>query len=307
MKATLIVLTGHLKHRSFKTQIGLKNRFYMGSEQMQFKVLISIMLASLLAGCAMDDDVSGVASEPASVAATDANVDTTAVVADGAYSLESVIVTKQGEANSYYRDQMKIYNGNRFMFAFFNDLTNKVDAGAGYAEWSNGVLIETPIANQDGPVEGYRFELAVAATENGYTQSIKGMPSPEGDYDLDEVWTRLSSETSAFDGLWRLEAREINGSAAAESDNFSQMKLIGGRHYIFFQNQSIDGQPTPSYGFGSLDISASGLVIETGRGGSVEGYVGSEQKMVTELLDLDHLKQTFEEEGVQVTHLYIRM
>ena len=44
-------------------------------------------------------------------------------VDDGAYLLDGVIRTVEGETSKLLRDQMKIYAGNRFMFAFFDDQT----------------------------------------------------------------------------------------------------------------------------------------------------------------------------------------
>ena len=90
-------------------------------------------------------------------------VDAVPGIPDGAYALDSVIKTVDGKTFNFQRDQMKIFTNNRFMFAFFDDQTNEIDAAAGYAVWTDGVLTETPIANQDGPVEGLDFEIAIGS------------------------------------------------------------------------------------------------------------------------------------------------
>ena len=127
------------------------------------------------------------------------NLDTVPGIADGAYLLNSVIKTVGDETFSLKRDQLKIFANNRFMFAFFDDQTGLIDAATGYAYWVDGVLTETPIANQDGPVEGLSFEIALQATEAGFCQSVRGMPAESGGtYDLDEQWKLLSDLRGGF-------------------------------------------------------------------------------------------------------------
>ena len=152
-------------------------------------------------------------------------------IADGAYLLDSVIKTDGNETFSLKRDQLKIFANNRFMFAFFDDQTNLIDAAAGYAFWVDGVLTETPIANQDGPVHGLSFEIALQTTETGFTQCVRGMPAESGGtYDLDEQWKLLSTEkVPMMDcGSWSLAIPRGDSYA-----NFTEMKLIGGGHSNF--------------------------------------------------------------------------
>tara|TARA_B110000211_G_C13917958_1_gene481369 strand:+ start:12 stop:764 length:753 start_codon:yes stop_codon:yes gene_type:complete len=231
-------------------------------------------------------------------------VDAIAGLPDGAYVLDNVIKTVGQKTFTFKRDQMKIYIDNRFMFAFLDDQTNKIDAAAGYAVWTQGVLTETPIANQDGPLGGLNFEVAISPTEAGFTQSVKGMPSAAGSYDLDEVWNTLGTDKGPFDGLWMLEKR---ASDENERSNFAEMKLIGGGHFIFFQRFDHKGESIQHFAFGSLQIDKSGRVTETGMTSTLEGYPAKEQLLNMQLVDAEHLTQIFLVDGVEVVQSYIRL
>ena len=223
---------------------------------------------------------------------------------DGAYILDSVTVTEKGKVSIYKRDQMKIYSKNRFMFAFYNQLTDRVDAASGMTEWVNGVLVETPTANQDEAIEGLSFDLAISATETGYCQRLEGMRYGERSVDMVEQWITLSTETSEFDGLWKLERSSPEICSRA---GLCEMKLIGGEHYIFFQRYSDKGQPVTHFGFGSCQTGASGSLIETGMTSSIEGYAGAEYTLQLELVDNNQLRQVFEQDGTLVTQIYSRI
>ncbi len=224
---------------------------------------------------------------------------------DGAYALDGVIKTVEGETSKLLRDQMKIYANNRFMFAFFDDQTNMIDAAAGYAHWVDGVLTETPIANQDGAVEGLSFEIAIESTEAGFNQIVRDMPSDSGGtYDLDEVWETLSTEKSVFDGLWKLQSRKTKGSLCS---GFTEMKLIGGGHFIFFQRFDCEGETIKHFGFGAMQIEKSGVVNETAMTSTLEGYSGKDRLVNIKLTGADHMTQTFMHNGVEVIQSYVRI
>ena len=264
-----------------------------------------------LAACSSEDQavtdsaVSETAvSETAMAEPSAAVVDSTPGLADGAYALISVDVTEKGEVSSYLRDQMKIYTQDRFMFAFYNDLTDKVDAGTGYTHWVDGVLVETPIANQDGGLEDLSFDLTITPTEAGFTQSLKGMKYGERSVNMVEQWKTLSTETTPFDGLWKLDNR-VSGSD--DWGDFMKMKLIGGGHFIFFQSMVVEGESIKHFGFGSLGVDEAGHVVETGITSTIEGFVGAESMLNMQLIDDNHMSQSFELNGAMVTQTYVRI
>ena len=232
-------------------------------------------------------------------------VDAVPGLPDGAYVLDSVIKTVGGETFNFQRDQMKIYTNSRFMFAFFDDQTNEIDAATGYAVWVDGVLTESPIANQDGPIEGLDFEIAIETTEAGFTQIVRGMPADNGGtYDLDEVWKTQSTEASAFDGLWKLQARDTEDS---ELTNFQEMKLIGGGHYMFFQRFDDKGECIKHFGFGSMQIDEVGVVTETAMTSTFKDYSGGDQQINMKLIDTEHMTQSFVLDGAEVVQSYVRI
>jgi len=263
-------------------------------------------LPAILTACSGEDQTVSEAtiSEATISEASVAAVDSTPGLSDGAYALISVDVTEDGEVSSYLRDQMKIYTQNRFMFAFYNDLTDKVDAGTGYTNWVDGVLVETPIANQDGPLEDLSFDLTITPTEVGFTQSLKGMMYGERSVNMVEQWKTLSTETTIFDGLWKLDSRTSEGD---QWGDFMEMKLIGGGHFIFFQSMVVEGESIKHFGFGSFHVDEAGHIVETGLTSSIEGFENSESKVNMQLIDDNHMSQSFEYNGVTVTQTYVRI
>ncbi|ETN91746.1 hypothetical protein U062_02277 [Gammaproteobacteria bacterium MOLA455] len=257
---------------------------------------LATTLSATLIACSGEDQT---VSEPIAAA-----VDSTPGLTDGAYALISVDVTENGEVSSYLRDQMKIYTQDRFMFAFYNDLTDKVDAGTGYTHWVDGVLVETPIANQDGALKDLSFDLTITPTEAGFTQSLKGMKYGERSVNMVEQWKTLSNKTTVYDGLWKLDGRASEGD---QWGDFMEMKLIGGGHFIFFQSMVIEGESIKHFGFGSFDVDEAGHVVETGITSSIEGFAGTESKLKMQLIDDNHMSQSFEYKGDTVTQTYVRI
>jgi hypothetical protein len=268
-------------------------------------------LTATLAACSGDDQAvseatisEASASEAAMSELSAAAVDSTPGLADGAYALISVDVTEDGEVSSYLRDQMKIYTQDRFMFAFYNDLTDKVDAGTGYTHWVDGVLVETPIANQDGALEDLSFDLTITPTEAGFTQSLKGMKYGERSVNMVEQWKTLSTETTIFDGLWKLDGQASEGD---DWGDFMEMKLIGGGHFIFFQSLVVEGESIKHFGFGSFRVDEAGHAVETGITSTIKGLVGTESMLNMQLIDENHMSQSSEIDGAMVTQTYVRI
>jgi hypothetical protein len=119
-----------------------------------------------------------------------------------------------------------------------------------------------------------------------------------------EQWKALSTETTIFDGLWKLENRS---SEADEWAEFSEMKLIGGGHFIFFQSILVDGEAVKHFGFGSLRVDDAGHVVETGITSTIEGLAGTEYNLNMQLIDDNHMSQSFEMDGAVVTQTYVRI
>ncbi|MDA0796675.1 MAG: hypothetical protein O2950_08765 [Proteobacteria bacterium] len=223
---------------------------------------------------------------------------------DGAYLLSDVQVTENGELSLLLRDQIKIYSNNRFMYAFMNAETG-IDVGAGIATWKNGVMVEVPTVNHNGPVKGYSFDVAIKETDDGFMQTIMGMTYDDGrSLDMVETWDTASTRTGLFDGLWRLQKRS---SAVISSADFVETKMIGGGHFIWLQRWSTDGETQKSFGFGTIDVNDDGSATETGMTSSIEDYAGTEHRLNLTLIDDNHFSQTFMIDDVEVTQTYQRM
>lgn len=256
---------------------------------MSFKSLFLTAAVISLLGCAAEEE------EAAPV---------TAKLADGAFLLADATLTEKGEVTVLKRPQMKIYSNDRYMFAFMYEETSKPGVGAGLTEWKDGALIESPIFNQDGSVEGLQFSLKIDETEGGFLQGIEGLESNGHVYDIVEKWDRQPGDASAFDGLWKLQAR--TSEEGGEIAEFSEIKMFGGGHFIFSQSFMLEGQMQQHFGFGKFSIDAEGVVTETGIASSFEDFAGTQHQLSMKLVNDNQLSQTFMWDGKSITQTYIR-
>lgn len=266
----------------------LSIKHIFGAVTMTLKSLLLTLSMALLFGCAAEEEVAM----------------TAAPLADGAFLLGDVTMTEEGEVTVLKRAQMKIYANDRFMFAFMHEELNKPDVGAGITEWKNGALIESPIFNQDGPLDSLHFSLDIQETEGGFLQSIEGLESNGHVYDMVESWDRLPGQASIFDGLWKLDNREVE--AAGEINQFSEIKIIGGGHFIFSQSFLVDGEMQQHFGFGEFSVDVAGIASETMMASSFATLPDESTLLSLELVDENHFNQIFMRGGRSVTQSYIR-
>ena len=227
-------------------------------------------------------------------------------LADGAFLLSKVTITEDGEITELLRDQMKIYSNGKFMFAFDNESTGDMDVGAGNASWVNGVMIEEPLYNHDGPLSGLSFDITIEPTETGFNQVLHGMKYDDGRVleTMVEEWNRAPGVVTPYDGLWKLEGRETDDPGLTE---FSEIKMIGGGHFIILQSAMYQGEKIRNFGFGSLILMGSSKVLETGMVGSWENYSDWATEVTMKMVDENHLIQSFTFNGRVITQKYVRI
>ena len=257
--------------------------------------LVMLMLAAILvAGCSSEHQAKQLEN------------DVMQKISDGAYLLSQVTITENGETTVKLRDQIKIYSKGKFMFAFDNESTGDMDVGAGNATWVNGIMVEEPLVNHDGPLSDLSFDITIEPTETGFDQVLHGMKYDDGRV-LDtmvEVWERAPGESSPFDGLWTLEKRQTD---IPELTNFTETKMIGGGHYIILQSAIFQGERVRNFGFGTFELKDSSKVLETGMVGSWEGYPGWATEVKFELIDENRMQQTFTFDDREIKQTYVRM
>ena len=227
-------------------------------------------------------------------------------LSDGAYLLSQVTITEKGKTTVMLRDQIKIYTKGKFMFAFDNESTGDMDVGAGNATWVDGVMIEEPLVNHDGPLSDLSFEITIQPTDIGFDQVLHGMKYDDGRV-LDtmvEVWERAPGKSTPFDGLWRLQNREAKNSTLTE---FNETKMIGGGHFVVLQSALKNGEKLRNFGFGTFDLRQDGKVLETGMVGSWENYSDHKAEVKFELIDENHMVQSFSLNGQLVIQTYERI
>lgn len=227
-------------------------------------------------------------------------------ISDGAYLLSQVTILENGETTVQLRDQIKIYTQGKFMFAFDNESTGAMDVGAGNATWVNGVMVEEPLVNHDGPLSDLSFDITIEPTEAGFNQVLHGMKYDDGRV-LDtmiEVWDRAPGKPSPYDGLWTLETRQTDNP---ELTDFTETKMIGGGHFIILQSALFKGEKVRNFGFGTFDVKEGGMVLETGMVGSWKSYLGWATEVKFEIIDENRMNQSFSFNDRQITQTYVRM
>ena len=258
----------------------------------RFLVLITVMLV-----------VNGCSSDKQSNLSEENNMNP---LADGAFLLSKVTITEDGKKTELLRDQIKIYSNGKYMFAFDNESTGDMDVGAGNARWVNGVMVEEPLFNHDGPLSDLSFDITIEPTEKGFNQVLHGMEYDDGRVleTMVEEWNRAPGVVTPYDGLWELEGRETNSSELTE---FSEIKMIGGGHFIILQSALYQGEKVRNFGFGSLILAGSSKVLETGMVGSWENYSGWATEVTMKMIDDNHLTQSFTFNGRIITQNYVRI
>ena len=227
-------------------------------------------------------------------------------ISDGAYLLSQVTITENGETTVKLRDQIKIYSKGKFMFAFDNESTGDMDVGAGNATWVDGIMVEEPLVNHDGPLSDLSFDITIEPTENGFDQVLHGMKYDDGRV-LDtmvEVWDRAPGKSSPYDGLWKLEDRQVDNPELTE---FTETKMIGGGHFIILQSAVYQGQKVRNFGFGTLNLQDDGWAVENGMVGSWDNYSNWSAKVALKMIDENHMQQSFSLGGREITQTYVRM
>jgi hypothetical protein len=227
-------------------------------------------------------------------------------LADGAFLLSKVTITEDGEVTELLRDQMKIYSNGKFMFAFDNESTGDMDVGAGNASWINGVMVEEPLFNHGGPLSDLSFDITIEPTEKGFNQVLHGMEYEDGRVleTMVEEWNRAPGVVTPYDGLWKLVGRETDDPELTE---FSEIKMIGGGHFIILQSAMYQGEKVRNFGFGSLIQAGASKVLETGMVGSWENYSDWATEVTMKMVDEYHLTQSFNFDGRVVTQSYVRI
>ena len=227
-------------------------------------------------------------------------------LADGAFLLSKVTITEKGETYQLQRDQIKIYSNGKFMFAFDNESTGDMDVGAGNATWINGVMVEEPLVNHDGPLSDLSFDITIEPTEKGFNQVLHGMKYDDGRVleTMVEEWHRAPGIATQFAGLRRLESREAENPDLTE---FAETKMIGGGYFIVLQSALYQGQKIRNFGFGSFNLQEDGSVLEAGMTGSWDNYSEWSAEVRFETIDDNHIKRFFSIGGREVVQSYERM
>jgi hypothetical protein len=167
-------------------------------------------------------------------------------------------------------------------------------------------MVEEPLFNHDGPLSDLSFDITIEPTKNGFNQVLHGMEYDDGRVleTMVEEWNRAPGVVTPYDGLWKLEGRETDDPELTE---FSEIKMIGGGHFIILQSAMYQGEKVRNFGFGSLILTGASKVLETGMVGSWENYSDWATEVTMKMVDENHLMQSFTFNGRVITQKYVRI
>ena len=83
--------------------------------------------------------------------------------------------------------------------------------------------------------------------------------------------------------------------------------MIGGGHFVVLQSALKNGEKVRNFGFGTFALQQDGRVIETGMVGSWENYSNHMAVVKFELIDENHMVQSFILDGQLVIQSYKRI
>ena len=216
------------------------------------------------------------------------------ILDDGAYALDKAVWTYSDSSIASKNQQIKIYFKDRYMFAAWNAADKTPSFAAGTVETKNGKLYETPVYDANGAVDsGTVFELSIIKTTLGFEQAIKGIQLEDNSsIDLFESWNKLEGKASPYDGLWQLSSRnEVDGVS-----DFSEIKMIGGGHFVWYHTWSGDSTDHADFGYGAFIDNGNGNVTEVAQTGSIAGYEG-EWSVNYVKVGADMIQQTYVNEA----------
>ena len=218
---------------------------------------------------------------------------------DGAYKLEYVQITESGISSREFRNQLKIYSNNRYMFAFMHPQIG-VDAGAGLANWDNGVMTEIPLFNHNGSVNGFKFDVTIDQTNTGFTQSLVGLITEDGrSLDMIETWETASTEKSPYDGLWQRVISEEDSNS-----EISEIKMIGGGHFITMTRSEVENVIEKNFHFGNFKTMDNKQVVQKTFTSSDETQIGIEEILSVGLVKDGLILNSVSENGIEITSRY---
>ena len=218
---------------------------------------------------------------------------------DGAYKLEYVQITESGISSKEFRNQLKIYSNNRYMFAFMHPQIG-VDAGAGLANWDNGVMTEIPLFNHNGSVNGFKFDVTIDQTNTGFTQSLVGLITEDGrSLDMIETWETVSTQESPYDGLWQQIITKENSDS-----KISEIKMIGGGYFITMTRSEVGSVIEKNFHFGNFTIMDNKRAVQKTITSSDEAQIGIEKILTVGLVKDGLISNSVSDNGIEITSRY---
>lgn len=218
---------------------------------------------------------------------------------DGAYKLEYVQITESGISSKEFRNQLKIYSNNRYMFAFMHPQIG-VDAGAGLANWNNGVMTEIPLFNHNGSVNGFKFDVTIDQTNTGFTQSLVGLITEDGrSLDMIETWETVSTQESPYDGLWQQIITKENSDS-----KISEIKMIGGGYFITMTRSEVGSVIEKNFHFGNFTIMDNKRAVQKTITSSDEAQIGIEKILTVGLVKDGLISNSVSDNGIEITSRY---
>ncbi|MDN3551372.1 hypothetical protein [Mucilaginibacter aquaedulcis] len=160
----------------------------------------------------------------------------------GVYKLEKQMVSGGGKDTVYKRIQRKIYTDDHFMYAAFAP-DSSVGFGVGsYKMDSVNKMTEQNIYSSRLLDSAGTFNLEITRTARGYTQVIPTLAKVRDvTYKMIEDYTTVPpKDTTALDGLWKMESAYVVTGKDTVNLKPSQYKIFQKGYFMFVHRYTID-------------------------------------------------------------------
>jgi len=229
----------------------------------------------------------------------------------GVYKLEKQMASGGGKDTIYKRAQFKIYTDKYYMYSGMAP-DSSVGFGVGsYALDTGNLLVEHNIYSSGALDSARSFNVFVTRSDSGYSQVIPDLVVVKGvKYKLIENYSKVAgSDTSALDGLWKLNKTFWVKGKDTTKGNEIQYKIFWNGHFMFVHRYPL-GPATFKNGFGYGTYSfKQDTLTEEDEMSSHSVLVGRKFSIKITMNGKDEYSQVINDTkaGLQTTEIYRRV
>ena len=239
--------------------------------------------------------------------------------------------------NKFQDNELKIFTGDKLMWVrsggplalegtadnFLSDNEFLYGFGSTQFDSEKGTYSEIYTENLKSKFQSPRsVEMNMIPTEIGFLQEFSTIRGDGVELDYSISWVSVTGEQTKFDGLWRLISCEIseigflknlftsrkNGpNNDPDEQQFDEVKMIGGGHFIFVQSSGTGEEQTSNFGYGELVVDDGTTVHEIAKEGTRPNFSGRTIELDMQIDSGGNLIQSFVYDDNDVVLVYSRI